>query len=117
MTKATVINWKPDTEIDALNRARVDKIIEMIAAGKTEGNFEEVAPHTFKRFFLDQESAQEYIDTMQALAAQYGREILSAIIEEIDVVPFERPEGFVEQVIADTMAIRAALDAKNQTTT
>ena len=117
MTKATVITWRPDVELDALNRARVDKIIEMIAAGKTEGNFEEVGPYTFKRFFLDEASAQEYIDTMQSLATQYSREILSASIEDVEVTPFVRPEGHVEKVIAETAAIRAALDAKNQTPT
>jgi hypothetical protein len=110
MKKATIITWKQDpdqTNVAELNRARIDKMVEMIAAGKSEGFVEEIAPNTFRRYFLDEAAAQEYIDSMQALATIYGKEIVSAYIEDASVEPFERPADFVESVKAEVDAIRA----------
>lgn len=87
MTKLTVITWASDPMAnEKLNTERWAKIVEMQSAGKTDGWYTESAPNTYQRDWLDEATAQEYIDFMMTLDAKYGPGLIaSATI--IDYVP------------------------------
>jgi hypothetical protein len=81
----TLITWGSyEDQYDNLDldNVRVEKLQEMIAAGKTDGGVTVVSPTVTERFFLDAASAQEYIYFMEEQATLFGSTIVSAIVQE-----------------------------------
>ena len=87
-TTSTTITWASyEDQHDnlELDDARMGKLTTMAEAGKTDGEAIVVTPTVTKRFFVDVAAAQEYIDHIVAIAAQYGSTIISTAIQENDI--------------------------------
>jgi hypothetical protein len=85
MTKATIITWVSEaaqTSHTELNAQRDIKLREMYAAGKTDANAHRISAETTVREWVDQAAAQEFIDFMLALDAQYGPGLIASTVIE-----------------------------------
>lgn len=96
MTKrTTTVHTRPCIGPHPANAARHEKFVEMYRAGKTNGRGESVHEsqcddvldrvvlHTMHRYWINQDSAQEWIDFMVALNQQYDQGLIQASIEDI----------------------------------
>jgi hypothetical protein len=85
MTKATTITWASEIaqySNTSLNEERNTKLAEMLAAGKTEGNPNIIAPNVTIREWLDQAAAEEYRDFILGLDEKYGPGLVLGITIE-----------------------------------
>jgi hypothetical protein len=81
----TLITWasyEDQNDNIGLDTVRLEKLQEMITAGKTNGEATVISPTATKRYFLDVPSAQEYIYFMQEQANVFGVTIISAEVQE-----------------------------------
>ena len=83
-TKTTTHVWASEedqlqTDLDA---ARVAKIEQMIADGKTDGSLERINPVTSKRFWKDESAAEEFISFIMAQAQLWQCNVVSTLIED-----------------------------------
>lgn len=83
MTKMTEIV----TQLTGNNPEYMDayhqKLSEMQSAGKTDGVVENPTPNTFVRFWVDQQSAQDWIDWVGTNLALIDMQYDSAVIRDI----------------------------------
>ena len=86
MTKATIITWSSYDAQEGnllLNDERIEKLVEMFEAGKTDNEPIQVNPRITIRHWADQAAAEEYRDFMLALSEKYGGgRIISTNIED-----------------------------------
>jgi hypothetical protein len=84
-TKTTVIVWGNEAHPrnEALTAARIAKLLEMEADGKTEAATRVLVDEvTTKRFWKDQSAAEEFVAFITAQATLNGLIITSATIED-----------------------------------
>ena len=74
LTKATIVKYEnfEDSYHYELSELRENKIDELHALGKTDGNHVRVDEVTIKRFWLDQAAADEWIAFMVSSAAPFN---------------------------------------------
>ena len=86
MTKATIITWaslEAQTGNIELDDERNKKLVEMIEAGKTDGNPNVLTPTVTIREWIDQAAAEEYRDFILGLGEKYGPgRVVSIVIED-----------------------------------
>lgn len=83
LTKITRIEWaSPQDQSGNLNLDldREYKIEEMVSAGKTDGFPIEIAETITERYWIDEPSAQEYIDFIFAKTTEYNITVPTATI-------------------------------------
>ena len=81
----TLITWasyEDQNDNIGLDTVRLEKLQEMITAGKTNGEATVISPTVTTRYFLDVPSAQEYIYFIQEQATVFGVTIISAKVLE-----------------------------------
>jgi hypothetical protein len=82
-TKKTRIEWatvEDQLGNDAFNTQRVIKIDEMIAADKTDGLPVPITDLITERYWIDEVSAQEYIDFILSKVQMYNLNLVSTQI-------------------------------------
>lgn len=85
LTKSTVITWvsmDAQINIEELNAERVDKLLQMTAEEKTDGQPSAISDIETRRDFVDQAAAEEYRDFILAMDAKYG----PGIVLNVDIV-------------------------------
>lgn len=84
MTKTTTIVWasEADQGNSNLNTAREAKIDQMMQAGLTNGVYTAIDPVTTVRYWINQNSAEEFISFIMAQAELYNCSILSTLIND-----------------------------------
>jgi hypothetical protein len=86
-TKATIITWESlEAQVgnDNLNEDRMDFISNAVANGKTNGLYDVIDDITTKRYWIDQNAAEEYKQFI--LSETEASDIPTPIIEIIDNV-------------------------------
>lgn len=84
MTKATIVTYEnvPDQYHEELSIIRDDKIDELYGLGKTNGMHVRLSQTQVKRFWLDQQAAEDWRDFMLNASAQFSIN-MSFVIEDI----------------------------------
>ena len=75
LTKSTVITWASmdaQINIEELNTERVDKLLQMTAEEKTDGQPSPISDVETRRDFVDEAAAEEYRDFILAMDEKYG---------------------------------------------
>lgn len=83
LTKITRIEWaSPQDQLgnENLDLDRDNKIEEMVSAGKTDGFPIELSETITERYWIDEPSAQEYIDFIFAKTTEYNITVPTATI-------------------------------------
>lgn len=72
-TKTTRLTWNSDPLFEQIENERYMKLVQMEQEGKTSMElFRQVSPMVVVRHWLDEASAQEFIDFMMGLDIKYG---------------------------------------------
>jgi len=84
LTKATIVTYEnvPDQYHEELSMIRDDKIDELYALGKTDGTHVRLSEYQIKRFWLDQQAAEDWKAFMLSASSQFNIN-MSFVIEDI----------------------------------
>ena len=84
LTKATIVTYEKVTDqyIEELSIIRDDKIDELYELGKTDGTHVRLSQYQVKRFWSDQQAAEDWKTFMLAQAANFNVN-MSFVIEDI----------------------------------
>lgn len=79
-TKATLVDWDSDTDVNAIQSIIASKAEELKTQGKTDNLPEIIGQDVYKRVWLDQPAAEEWLAFVYAVSAEHSVPILSAEI-------------------------------------
>jgi hypothetical protein len=88
LTKSTIVTWASmdaQVNIEGLNADRIDKLMQMTAEEKTDGQPAPISDVKTRRDFVDQAAAEEYRDFILAMDVKYGPGLVVSV-EIIDAV-------------------------------